>query len=284
MFNYGIMYFWQLKEALTLEAVETVAILGARGSFPATGGDYLEYGGNTSCFLVDFGGETVILDAGSGLASLGAGVPLPGGRKNVHILISHPHIDHIMGLFSFPLFYDPAAEIRLYGDTGLRSQLGAVFGPPFWPLGPDDFPARVEIREIGPGERLSLGEGVTVSTLRGNHPGNSLLYRLESGGKTLVYTLDCEMDEGMLTALTSFARDADLLIWDAAFTQDDFKKGWGHSTWQEGLALCRMAGAKRVLMTHYSQSYSDRFLSEQERLAGTDSRCLFAKEGMVLSL
>ena len=271
-----------------MKTAGTVAILGARGSFPATGGEFLEYGGNTSCFLVDLGGETVILDAGSGLASLGAGVPLPGGRKCVHILLSHLHLDHIMGLFSFPLFHDPAAEIYLYGeaygDTKLRSLLGAVLGPPYWPLGLNDFKARVQIQELTPGVQLSLGDNVVITTLRGNHPENSLLYRLEGGGKTLVYALDCEMDQDMSTSLTCFAQNADLLIWDAAFTTDDLKKGWGHSTWQEGLALGRLAGVKRVLMTHYSRSYSDLFLSEQEKLAGTDSRCLFAREGMVIEL
>ena len=262
----------------------TVTVLGVRGSFPMTGGDFLEYGGNTSCFLADLGGETVILDAGSGLAALGTAVPLPAGRKQVHILLSHLHLDHIMGLFSFPLLHDPAAEICLYGDTKLRSCLGAVLGPPYWPVGLDDFRANVQVRELAPGTRLPLGEGVCLSTLRGNHPGGSLLYRLEGGGKTLVYALDCEMDEDMSAALARFARDADLLIWDATFAAGGLKKGWGHSTWQEGLALGGLARAKRVLMTHYSQTYSDRFLSEQEKLAAADSRCLFAKEGMVLPL
>ena len=267
-----------------MKTAGTVAVLGVRGSFPATGGDFLKYGGNTSCFLADLGGETVILDAGSGLASLGTAVPLPDGRRRVHMLLSHLHIDHIMGLFSFSLLHDRSAEICLYGDTGLRSRLGAVLGPPYWPLGLDDFRAHVEVRELAPGERLPLGSGVTVSTLRGNHPGGSLLYRLESGGKTLVYALDCEMDGDTCAALACFARNADLLIWDAAFAPEDLIRGWGHSTWQEGLALGREAGVKQVLMTHYSQVYTDSFLSEQEKLAATDSRCLFAKEGMVLQL
>ena len=129
-----------------------------------------------------------------------------------------------------------------------------------------------------------MGDNVRLSTLRGNHPGNSLLYRLEGDGKTLVYALDCEMDNDMFPALTTFAQNADLLIWDASFTDGDLIKGWGHSTWQEGLDLGRMAGVKRVLMTHYSKTYSDQFLSEQEKQAGADGRCLFAKEGMVLQL
>ena len=271
-----------------MKTVGTVSVLGVRGSFPVTGRDFLEYGGNTSCFLVDLGGETVILDAGSGLTSLGTGVPLPGGRKSVHILLSHLHLDHIIGLLSFSLLHDTAADICLYGeaysDMGLQSQLDAVLGPPYWPLKLNEFQAHVQVRDLTPGVQLSLGDSVVVSTLRGNHPGNSLLYRLEGCGKTIVYALDCELDEDMRTKLTYFAQNADLLIWDASFAPGDLKRGWGHSTWQEGLAFGRLTCAKQVLMTHYFQSYSDRFLSEQEKLARADSSCLFAKEGMVLQL
>lgn len=267
-----------------MEAAGTVTVLGVRGSFPATGRDYLEYGGNTSCFLADFCGETVILDAGSGLSLLGTAVPLPGGRKRVHVLLSHPHMDHIMGLFSFSLLHDRSAEIVLYGGMGLRSWLDTILGPPYWPVGLDDFQARVQVRELTPGTQLSLGDSAAVSTLRGNHPGDSLLYRLEAGGKTLVYALDCEMDGDMRVALSDFAKNADLLIWDASFTAGDLIKGWGHSTWQEGLALGREAGVKQVLMTHYLQTYTDSFLSEQERLAGAGGGCLFAREGMVIQL
>ena len=201
------------------------------------------------------------------------------------MLLSHPHMDHIMGLFSFSLLHDPAAEIWVYGeggDTTLRSRLDAVLGPPYWPLGLDDFRARVQVRELAPGARLPLGDGVSLSTLRGNHPGNSLLYRLEGGGKTVVYALDCEMDGDMRAALADFAQNADLLIWDATFAPGELIRGWGHSTWQEGLALGREAGVKQVLMTHYMQTYTDSFLSEQEKLGG--DRCLFAREGMVIRL
>ena len=271
-----------------MKTAEAVTVLGTRGSFPTTGCDFLKYGGNTSCFLVDMGEETVILDAGSGLVSLGTGVPLPDGRKHVHILLSHLHLDHIIGLFNFSLLHDPAAEICLYGEgyggATLRSRLDDVLRPPYWPLGLDDFRARIEVREISPGVRLSLEDSVAVSTLRGNHPNNSLLYRLEGGGKTLVYALDCEIDEDTRAALTNFAQGADLLIWDATFAPGDLIPGWGHSTWQEGLVLGDRAGVKRVLMTHYSQTYTDRYLSEQEELGKADGRCLFAREGMVIPL
>ena len=89
----------------------------------------------------------------------------------------------------------------------------------------------------------------------------------------------------MDSRLEEFALDNALPIWDANFTQADKRPGWGHSTWEEGLALGRAAGAGRILMTHYSRDYTDAFLREQERLAQEqDGACLFAREGMVIDL
>ena len=114
--------------------------------------------------------------------------------------------------------------------------------------------------------------------MEGNHPGGSLLYRLEemtdenggykTGGKSLVYGLDCEINEDIFSACAAFAKESSLLIWDAGFAGEDLRPGWGHSTWQQGIAMRQAAGAERVLMTHYNWAYSDTFLWRQEELAG----------------
>lgn len=185
--------------------------------------------------------------------------------------------------------YYPAMELHLYGEArsgmSFRAQLERLIGPPYWPLGLEGHGARLVFHEIRAGESVFLAEGLRVQTLRGCHPGQSLIYRLEGQGRSVVYTLDCELTEGLAPGLTEFARDCDLLVWDANFTPADLKKGWGHSTWEQGLELGRAAGAKTVLMTHYHRAYTDAFLREQERLARQKSdKCVFAREGMVTGL
>lgn len=257
-----------------------IKVWGVRGSFPAVGAEFLGYGGNTACVSVDLGGALIALDAGSGLAPLGQAL-LEQGRRRTDVLIGHLHIDHIMGLLTCPLLFEPGAEVGLYGPPGLREALARLMGPPFWPVGLADCRARVEVREVGAGETFPLA-GLTVTALAGNHPGGCLYYRLEGAGRSLVYALDCELTEDMAQRLTQFARGADLLIWDASFAPGALKPGWGHSTWEQGLELGRAAGAKRVLMSHYSSDYTDEFLQEQERRAGGPGR--FAREGMVIRL
>lgn len=265
----------------------TAAVWGTRGAMPVAGTEFLEYGGSTSCFSVRCGRTLVVFDAGSGILRLGAALTEAGGPKEVHLFLSHLHLDHVLGLVGFPLLSDPEGRLHLYGETrgdvGLREQLDRLFGPPYWPLGLAEFPARVEFHEIGPGQRVPLGEELHVDTLRGCHPNQSLLYRLEGKGRSVVYALDCEMAGDMAARLAQFARDCSLLIWDANFVQADLQKGWGHSTWEQGAALRREAGARLALMTHFSHTYTDSFLREQEGLARElDPALRFAREGMEL--
>lgn len=272
-----------------------VEVFGVRGAIPVPDADFLAYGGNTSCILLERGEDRIVFDAGSGLTRLGARLRRQG-RKRADILISHLHIDHLSGLFGFPLLFDPQAEVHLYGwreGGGFAEALTRLIGAPYWPLGLADFPARVAIHEISAGESFCLAgketgkDRVIVRTLPGRHPGGSLIYRVEAGAKSVLYASDCEADEEMRIELEAFARDGTLLIWDANFSGEDLAghSGWGHSSWPQGIALQRAAGVRQVLMTHYSYEYTDSYLQEQQKLAeSADACCLFAKEGMVMEL
>ena len=235
----------------------TVSIWGVRGALPAADRAYMEYGGNTSCVSLSYDGGVLCFDAGSGFLSL---------------------MDSL----------GDAGRLDIRRGVGFLEQLETVTGRPYWPVGLKDMDGRVTVHEIAPGDRLTLpweGGEIQISTLRGNHPDGSVLYRAETGGRSVTYALDCEMGGKMADSLADFARDADLLIWDANFTRHDKQDGWGHSTWEEGLAVGRAAGAEQILMTHFSRDYTDGFLREQERLArGECGVCAFAREGMVIAL
>lgn len=271
-------------------------VWGVRGAIPVPDADFLEYGGNTSCISLECGNRLVVFDAGSGLTKLGSCL-CRTGRKQADVLLGHLHMDHLCGLFGFPLLFDPEAEVHLYGPAdsgmGLGERLSTLVGVPYWPLGLADFPANIFVHEMDGGTRFSLSGGkktsedVTVSTLTGNHPGGSLYYRVEGGGRSVIYVLDCETDEKMFQKLQGFAEGGDLVIWDANFSEEELpkKKGWGHSSWKQGIELRKAAGVKRVLMTHYSWEYRDSFLRQQQELAVcADEACSFAKEGMVIEI
>lgn len=116
-----------------------VTIWGVRGSIPMVSPEYMGYGGNTSCVCLDCGGDTVVLDAGSGLTALGARMAREG-RRRADILLGHIHLDHVLGLFSFPLLHEPEAQIHLYADSSQLEVLVRLAGPPLWPVSLADYP------------------------------------------------------------------------------------------------------------------------------------------------
>lgn len=248
----------------------------------------MEYGGNTSCFSVDYGEGIAVFDGGTGLIQLGERLK-DSGHKRVDLFFSHVHLDHIMGLAGFSALHDQKMDIRLYGEArdgvSFRRQLETVLGPPYWPLGLTDFRAGIEVHELEPEARVLLDAGgIIVSAMRGNHPNQGLLYRMASRSRSVVYALDCEMDEVTFHRLARFAKGADVLIWDASYTREDLARrpGWGHSSWEQGAALTQGAGVGLALMAHYASEYTDSFLRELERQAGGAVR--FAREGMEIVL
>lgn len=264
---------------------------GTRGSVPVADSRFLEYGGNTSCVSLEWDEGLLIFDGGSGLIQLGRALSDRNVNKRLDILLSHFHMDHIQGLPGFQQFYDPDTEIHLYGEGGdgisFAGRLETVIGRPYWPVGFQDFKADVFFHEIRAGESFSIRDGIRVSTLRGRHPGGTILYRADMPGRSAVYGLDCELDRDMLDRLAEFAGGAGLIICDGNFTEEDMKRyqGWGHSSWKQGIALRRAAGALKAAVTHFSWEYTDKFLREQEKLAiAEDPASCFAKERMELWL
>lgn len=297
-----------------------VRVWGVRGSGPETGAEYQEYGGNTSCVTVHTKERTVILDAGTGLGNFdryykqqtdreSADAPQSSAqdakpKKHLDLLISHLHLDHLMGLYAGSFLFDPQMEVHIYGErwgeSRLQENLCRIFGPPYWPVRLDQVPAKIVFHEIQAGDTFLLGERIQVSTMRGLHPGDSILYRLditernmdcagcaETAQAGIVYGLDCELTDTMLPRLAEFARDSDLLIGDACYTEENLaqRQGWGHGSIERCRKLRRLSGAKRALLTHYERSYTDIFLRQQEEQSMVqDPACLFAREGMVLEL
>ena len=259
-----------------------ISVWGVRGSAPVPSKEFMEYGGNTSCFSVKRENHVIIFDMGTGLTRLGREL-IKQKIMRFDVLLSHLHIDHLLGLFSFQPLFCPGIEMHIYGRIGLEEDIRKLLSPPWYPLGLEDFSAKIHFHEIEPEKSFHLGEFL-VSTIKGNHPNGSILYRLDSDGESFVYALDCECDRETFLQLSEFAYGSDLMVWDSYFIEKDFKKGWGHSTWKQGIEIAQEANIGRVLIAHYHSEYTDIFLREQENIACKDKICIFSKEGMTLRI
>ena len=258
-----------------------LTVLGARGSMARDGQDCAEFGGDTSCYMLRAGEETLFLDAGSGLISAPAQYP-----KDPVILLSHLHLDHLIGLGMFPGISNRAHRPRIYvpfceDRSGAEAILDRLYAPPFWPLKLGQLESHPELLPMP--QRLQLGD-LTVETMPGNHPGDCLMFRICFHGKSLVYATDFEHGEEASARLSDFARDADLLLYDAQYAECEYEacRGFGHSTARNGLEIMERVGVKRLLLIHHAPWSSDTILREREsRLPEGAS---YARQGQVISI
>jgi phosphoribosyl 1,2-cyclic phosphodiesterase len=279
-----------------------ITFWGVRGSIPTPGPATIQIGGNTSCVEVRAGKAILIFDGGTGLRLLGKKLA-PEMPITAHMFFSHVHWDHIQG---FP-FFDPAFVagnvFHLYGGNNvsrtLEETLEGQMDHPNFPVHLGTMGAKMTFRDLSEGEPVEIDDGeggkVRVTNARGNHPQGVFAYRVEHGGKAIVYATDTEHYEGRLDEkLVALARDVEVLIYDSQYTPEEYagtagtggsKKGWGHSTFEEGAKIARLAGARHLVLFHHDPVQSDAAVREKEQRA----KALFpevvaAHEGLVLDV
>ena len=229
------------------------------------------YGGNTPCVeLTAPDGTHIILDCGTGLRMLGNQWTRNDGDSSIkaHVFVTHYHWDHIQGIPFFRPFYLPQNEFHFYsfpskylGRDSLRHVLEAQLARPYFPVDLTLMHSAREFAEITGGDQFEIhGTKVTARWL--NHPQGCLGYRIETSAGTIVYATDNEpgvpeLDEN----LRQLADGADVFINDAQCSPEQLastRKGWGHSSWLEGVKLARECRVKNLVLFHHDPDSTDR--------------------------
>lgn len=269
-----------------------VKFWGVRGSIPTPSPKHMRYGGNTSCIELGIGGQRVILDAGTGIRNLGHWLQRKESQRT-HLLFSHTHLDHITGFpFFSPAFHSNRSLIIMAGhlsDTGgIRQVLSGQMTEPTFPVPMDSMGAAMEFADFRAGDHFMLSPEIAVRTAPLNHPNGATAYRIESGGRSVCYVTDTEHVSGQPDQnVLGLIEGADMVIYDSTYTDAEFpgKIGWGHSTWQEGARLCKLAKVKTFVIFHHDPDHDDEVMSRIEQEAKSLSPgCVVAREGLRLSL
>lgn len=302
-----------------------VRFWGVRGSIPCPGPKTVRYGGNTACIELRFAGtdRLIIIDAGSGLRELGNFMmthDLPKGPIKTSIYLSHTHWDHIMGFPFFTPIYLPSTKAQVFGPVSheadtLENIVGGQMTYRYFPVREAELAASIEYVNLKEG-RFDLGDGITLTTKYLNHPILCLGYRFECQGKVFCTAYDTEpysnlfctdpndpsYDEAMASegelvaleqneALEEFIAGADLVVYDAQYTRQEYatKLGWGHSPMEEAIAMATRNRIKRLALFHHepmrSDDQFDALANELCHAAGDEgTEIFFAREGMEIDL
>jgi len=241
---------------------------GTRGSIPVPGKDTTVYGGNTTCLEVTLqSGKTVIIDAGTGIRSLGEKLMAENNNTDIYLFITHIHWDHVLGFPFFDPIYDQSTKILIDGHInalkGLKYTFDNKMGDGFFPIQFDDLNA--EITYLGKLHKDILEiDGTVIDSVPLQHPQGGLGFRFREGKKTVVFLTDNELRDDAKIGLPSegyveFCKDADVLIHDSQYTPEeiDRRRGWGHSDFKAAFDLAHQADVKKLILFHHDPPRKD---------------------------
>lgn len=276
-------------------------LYGVRGSYPVSFPGGTKVGGNTACALVRTSNSLVIFDAGSGVINLGKElVPeilkhqkLSNVPFHITFLFNHTHTDHILGLPFFAPLYMPGVKLHMFGPATLGVDFEKIIrdsvAPHYFPVGWDEFRATKEFHNLTENtvvyftpdskspkvahsnEKIADVKDLTIKTMKYYfHPKDgSYPFRAEWKDKSIVYATDVEQYIGNDQRLVNFAKDTNVLIHDAQYTEEEYKMfaGYGHSTFVSACDVAKQANAKKLLLFHHAPNHSDEDLENIEKNA-----------------
>jgi phosphoribosyl 1,2-cyclic phosphodiesterase len=270
------------------------------------------YGGWTTCLRLETGDDhDIIFDLGSGFRNCALDLQqkwTARAQRKLFIFGSHSHYDHTEGFDQAAVCFDPRNHLHVYGNRqylrALDQNLGifthqvdaSLLGMQT-PLHYELMPARFESCEIRDvlrnpplddskdrlahayhhvDEPLWIG-AAQISAFEVFHPAPCLAYRIEYGGKVLVFCTDHELRHGgqpddprqraSLEAeerLKEHARGADVMYRDGQFFRAEYdgyqgigvsagvpRLDWGHSCIEDIVEMAESCQIKATYIGHH---------------------------------
>ncbi len=275
---------------------------GVRGTSSISRVEYYRYGGQTTCLLVEGNkGDRIVIDAGTGIQEVAPRLDRSPSKEPLLMLITHYHLDHIIGLPSFPLLYQQGGQIQMASprrnERFIEQVLPQLMSDPFWPVGMKEVQAKINFlnwAESSSVYPVRFGD-LEVAWCPVHHPGGCTAYRLNerSTGLSMVFATDVEwglatkVEQRSFIHMCTAPKRADLLVFDGQFSRKNYQpfKGWGHSTWEDAVDVAMEAGIRNLRVTHHAPQNDDATLD----LVGKDLRARMptaelARSGMEIKL
>jgi len=293
---------------------------GVRGSYPAPYGSHLRVGGNTSCIELRVDNHILVCDGGTGIIPLGNSLMTQPDLKEITIIITHYHWDHISGLPFFVPAFVPGWKVNLFGPGNSRQEIerrisGQMIDP-YFPVEVEMWLAEINYLMTN-NNQIEYGP-FNIQTFNVHHPGSTFGYRIQVHDKVIIYASDNElafidkaiaarehefnatelalvkgMQEEEREAAIELVKNAHLFIHDAQYTPEDYakKRGWGHSCYLDTANFAMAANAKHLYLFHVDPNYNDSKIEDLHRVAikliherDSTMECHIAREGLIIDI
>jgi phosphoribosyl 1,2-cyclic phosphodiesterase len=267
---------------------------GTRGAIPVSDSGFIEFGGNTTCLFIsaiDEGADTLVIDAGTGIRNLGKDIM--SGKvdvgEDISLGFTHFHSDHIQGFPFFTPAYNPDSKIQI-STAGKRkiSNLKDIFSTQmqsiYFPVQLNNMDAQITFEKY---ETEVIGKkGAFVNIIDVSHPGGCIAARFQIRNKSIAFCTDIEHLNGINENVVKFSLNADVLIHDAQYTDEELMthKGWGHSSYSQAIEVAERSNVKQLIITHHDPDHDDELLRKLEKKSQERFKDLiFARDNYELS-
>jgi phosphoribosyl 1,2-cyclic phosphodiesterase len=259
-------------------------VWGSRGSHnivPATS----RISNHTSCYSMLCGEDVFVFDAGRGMVILGNAM-LEETRfrdvRNVHVLVTHAHLDHWEGLKDVDWFWrrGNGLNLRIHGTRQALLAIRRGFAhPAYVPLDilAQGTVASLAFVELGRGERREIGPWLLETCSLNHYAGggdnpirrlDTLGYRLTlPKGPCVAYLSDHEPTSRTAATEEAMVDGSHVSLFDAHFG-DVRQHCFGHGSQEHAAGVARQHPHTLVLAGHHSPMTADAELQETKRRHG----------------
>ncbi|BAP58197.1 beta-lactamase [Thioploca ingrica] len=305
---------------MRFDTLNYIRFWGVRGSYPAPFGSHMRVGGNTSCVELRVDNHVLICDGGSGIIPLGHALMTQPEIKEVTIILTHYHWDHISGLPFFIPAFVPGWKVNIYGPGDskriIEQRISGQMIDPYFPIEVETWLADIQYLTAR-NSQLEYGP-FKMETFNVHHPGSTFGYRIQVHDKIIVYASDNELsfidksiadrkselepqELKLIEAMRLEEREkalesvynAHVFIHDAQYTPEDYakKRGWGHSCYIDTAHFAIDAHVKQLYLFHVDPNYNDAKIEDLHRATikllherQADTECHIAREGLIIDI
>ena len=253
---------------------------GVRGSVPTPQQNNILFGGNTPCVEIRTEKYQLIFDCGSGFTK----VNLSNDLETI-LFISHFHHDHIQGLAFNNDYPSMKKKIIITSAHSNKKDTYNIFmnyyTSPYFPINFFEIISKFKFLEFD--QVVSDFKDLNIKSIDLNHPGNSYGYSITNNNKKFCYLLDNEYEDFQEKKIIQFCNDSHTVIWDGMYLDSELsdKKGWGHSSIEQGVFIADKMNVKNFLISHHSPSRNDKEIQNIEKTISS-KKVKFASENKIM--